>query len=172
MVRQQAQVLTSATIAFLVALGVVSYSLLVGDEALAGPPLGLLGAQLVAGVVVHLLSEAVGYRAPAVPAGTPGEEAHRIAVAAYQSRTMLRIATAESIAVVSLAVAFVLGGAGAWPGYVTGAAVSAVLVGVHGWPWSRPVDRTEAALERDGVRVGLREAFGLPPRRTGAVREL
>lgn len=172
MVRQQAQVLTSATIAFLVALGVVSYPLLVGDGSPAVPPLALLGGQLVAGVVVHLLCEAVGYRAAAVPPGTPDEEARRAAVAAYQSRTLLRIAVAESVAVVSLAVAFVLGGAGAWPGYVTGAVVSAVLVAVHGWPWSRPVDRTEAALERDGARVGLREAFGLPPRRTGAIREL
>lgn len=172
MVRQQSRVLAGTTIGVLAMLAVASYSLLTGEEPLAGPPLWLVGAQLVAGLLLHLVLEAVGYRAAAVPPGTPDEEASRIAVAAFQSRALVRIAAAESIGVVSLAVAFVLGGAGAWPGYLTGAAVSAALVGVHGWPWSRPVDRTEAALQRDGARVGLREAFGLPSRRSGAVQEL
>ena len=172
MVRQQSRVLAGTTIGVLAMLAVVSYPLLTGEGPLSGPPLWLVGVQLAAGLLLHLVLEAVGYRAAAVPPGTPEEEVHRIAVAAFQSRTLLRIAAAESIGVVSLAVAFVLGGGGVWTGYVTGAAVSVALIGVHGWPWSRPIDRTEAALQRDGTRVGLREAFGLPPRRTGAVQEL
>jgi hypothetical protein len=172
MVKQQAQVLAGATIGFLVMMGVLSYSLLASGETLTAPPWVLVGAQLVAGLVVHLVCESVGYRVPAVPPGTPEAEGTRLGVAAYQSRALLRIALSEAIAVASLAGAFVVGGGGAWPLYLVGAGVSVVLLAVHGWPWSRPVDRIETALERDGARVGLREAFGLRPRLTGAVREL
>jgi hypothetical protein len=172
MVKQQAQVLAGATIGFLVMMGVLSYSLLASGETLSAPPWWLVGAQLGAGLVVHLACEAIGYRVPAVPPGTPEPEGTRIGVAAYQSRAILRIALSEAIAVASLAGAFAIGGAGAWSVYLVGAGVSMILLVVHGWPWSRPVDRIETALERAGARVGLREALGLQPRLTGPIQEL
>ena len=45
--------------------------------------------------------------------------------------------------------------------YAVGALVSLVLMGVHVWPWSRPVGRTADALERAGQPSYLREAFGI-----------
>ncbi|MFC4784321.1 hypothetical protein ACT8ZV_07590 [Nocardioides sp. MAHUQ-72] len=172
MVKQQTQVLTGATIALLVVLGVVAHNALVTEEPLAPPPLWLLATQGVAGLAAHLLCDTIGYRAPALAPSTPREDATRIAVASFQSRLMLRIALSESIALMSLSAGFVLGGAGAWPAYLSGAAVSAVLLAVHCWPWSRPVDRTERALAREGARVELRQAFGLEPRLTGPIQEL
>ena len=47
--------------------------------------------------------------------------------------------------------------------YLGGAVVSLVLMAVHVWPWARPVGKVADALEADGRRSGLREAFGLSP---------
>lgn len=172
MVRQQSRVLAASTIGTLVVLGVVSYVVLAPDPGdLAAPPWWLLVAQALAGVALHLLLDAVGYRTPAVRPGTPPEEAQRAGVAAYTSRTVVRLALSETVALVSLALAFA-GDAEDWPGYVTGALVSVALLVVHVWPWSRPVDRTRASLERDGARVPLREAFRLEPKLTGPIQEL
>lgn len=172
MVRQQSAILAASTIGMLVVLGVISYVVLAPDLAdLTAPPWWLLGGQLVAGLALHLLLDAVGYRTPAVRPGTPPEEAQRAGVAAYTSRTVVRLALCETVALVSLALVFAWG-AEEWPGYVTGAAISVVLLVVHVWPWSRPVDRTRASLERDGARVPLREAFGLEPKLTGPIQEL
>jgi hypothetical protein len=156
----------------LVIIGVITYTVLAPDgAALVAPPLWLVGAQLVAGLAIHLVLDAVGYRVPAVRPGTPTDEAQRTGVAAYTSRTVLRLALSESVALASLALVFVLGGH-QWLGYVSGAVVSLVLLAVHVWPWSRPIDRTLAGLQLDGARVPLREAFGLEPELTGPIQEL
>ena len=172
MVRRQSQVLAGSTISMLVVLAAVSYAALAPDhDALTTPPLWLVAVQLVAGAGVHVLLDAVGYRTRAVPPATPAEEAQRAGVAAYTQRAVLRLALSELVGLLSLAYVFGFG-ADEWLGYLTGAAVSIVLVLVHVWPWARPVDRTRASLEREGAQVPLREAFGLEPKLTGPIQEL
>ncbi len=131
------------------------------DDGLARPPLWLVAAQVGAGVLVHVVVETVGYRVRAIAPGTPEAEARTRSGGAFRSALILRIALAEAIAVASLAAAFVVE-SGGFLGYVTGAVVSLVLVGFHGWPWTRPIDKTTESLERDGARSYLREQLGLP----------
>jgi hypothetical protein len=69
-----------------------------------------------------------------------------------------RFAFSEAIAIVSIAAAFWLA-EGGFLGYVTGALVSLALMVLQVWPTPRAVERTAAALERDGGTY-LREALG------------
>jgi hypothetical protein len=73
---------------------------------------------------------------------------------------ILRFAVSEFIAIASIAAAFVLPD-GDILTYLGGAVVSLVLMGVHVWPWARPVGKTADALEASGRASGLREAFGV-----------
>ena len=116
--------------------------------------------QLVAGVVAHGLVEAVGYRTPPLATDLSDEDAEAQARARWQSGMILRFAVSELIAIASLAAAFVLP-EGDLLVYLGGAVVSLVLMGVHVWPWARPVGKVADALESGGKRSGLREAFGM-----------
>ena len=120
----------------------------------------VLLAQVVAGVVVHGLLEAIGYRMPALAGDLSDEAAEAEARTRWQSGMILRFAISELIAIASIAAAFVLPD-GDILVYAGGALVSLVLMMVHVWPWARPVGRTADALEAGGRRSGLREAFGL-----------
>ena len=120
----------------------------------------VLLAQVVAGVLVHGLLDAIGYRMPALPVDASDDAAEAEARTRWQSGMMLRFAISEFVAIASVAGAFVLPD-GDILVYVGGALVSLVLMAVHVWPWARPVGRTADALEAGGRRSGLREAFGL-----------
>ena len=140
------------------------------DGALAAPPVALLVALPVAGAAVHVVLDAIGYRPDPLDPALAAEEAVREAMVRYQSGTVLRFAVSEAVAIVAIAASFVV----ARGGYVlvlAGCAVTLALVAVHVRPWRRPVDRTASALERDGARSGLREAFGVGSS-GGVVREL
>lgn len=141
------------------------------DDGLASPPLWLVGAQVGAGVIVHLLNETIGYRVRAIAPGTHEAEARTQSGGAFRSALILRIALAEAIAVASLAAAFVVE-SGGFLGYVIGAVVSLALVGFHGWPWTRPIGKTLESLERNGARSYLREQLGLPTAPPGAIQEV
>ena len=141
------------------------------DDPFVAPTLWLVGAQVFAGLSIHALLDTIGYRVPAILPGTPADEAQKAGVAAYTQRTVIRLALSELVALASLAYVFAMGGHDR-VGYVTGALVSIVLLSIHVWPWSRPIDRTLAGLQRDGARVPLREAFGLEPKLTGPIQEL
>lgn len=169
---QQTRVLAGALMGALVAIAAVMYVVLaVTEDVLAPPPLWLVAAQLVAGLAAHGLCETVGYRTQPLDPSLGAEEARTVARARFQAGMIVRFAACEVVAIGSLAVAFVLD-EGGWLGYVTGAVVSLVLMAVHVWPWRRPVDRTRAVLERDGVASGLRADFGLPDARPGPIQEL
>lgn len=127
------------------------------DEA---PPVWVLPAQLAAGVAVHVLVEAIGYRPPALDPSLDDEAASAQAMVRHQGAMILRFALIESIAIVSIALAFVVPDGG-FLTFAGGAVVSLALMGYHVWPWTRPVGRTADALEARGRRSGLREAFGL-----------
>ena len=169
---QQTRILAGALMSALVVIAVVVYVVLSAQQdVLALPPLWLIGAQVAAGLAVHTVVEAVGYRAPALDPALERDEALRQAQTSYQALMLTRFALCESIALASLAAAFILQ-EGGWLGYVCGAVVSLALMAVHVWPGPRPIDKVQASLQRDGSRVPLREAFGLDHKLTGPIQEL
>lgn len=137
-------------------------------ERFEAPPLWLFAAQLAAAVVVHVLVTVVGYRVPALAPGTDEATAGTTAGQAFLRGTIVRMSMCESIALASLAAAFAVDSVG-YVAVLSGTAVALVLLLVHAWPHSGPVERTVAALERDGARSHLRERLGLP---TGPIQEL
>jgi hypothetical protein len=166
----QLRTLAGSMMGSLVVIAVALYFVLVTPaHGLEAPPLWLLGAQVAAGVVVHLVVESVGYRARAIPPGTSEAEARILAAGAFTSGTMLRFALCESIALASVAAAFLVE-SGGYAGYLTGAAVSLLLMSVHAWPGEGPISKTLTSLERDGARSYLREYLGLGT--VGPIQEL
>lgn len=126
----------------------------------SAPPTWVPLVQLVAGVGIHFVVEAVGYRVEPLEPGMGDTEAAGAGRARWQSATMLRFVMVEALAILSIVGAFVVDG-GVWT-YAGGALVSLALMAVHVWPWARPVTRTAEALEARGQSSYLREAFGLP----------
>ena len=91
------------------------------------------------------------------------------AAGAFTSRTIARLALCESIALASVAAAFIVD-SGGYVGYLMGGAVSLVLLVVHVWPGEGTIGKTMTSLERDGARSYLREQLGLGP--VGPIQEL
>jgi len=168
---QSFRTLALALMAALVMIGVATWFVLGVEDGVFRPPWWLLGGQLAAEVVVHLLLDAVGYRAKPLDPGLPAAEAARLSYAGWQQAAILRFMLSESIALVSLALAFALPEVG-WLGYVTGAVVALVLMLWHVYPWQRPVQRTVASLERAGGASPLHTLLGLPEPLRGPIREL
>lgn len=152
---QSVRILSGALMGALVMMGLVLFLVLGTD---ATPPLWVPIAQLVAGVAVHLLVEAIGYRPAPLAPSMSDNEADAAARTAWQSAQMMRFALIEAIAIGSFVLAFVIDGGVVT--YVGGALVSLALMAVHVWPGSRPVGKTAAALEAQGRKTTLREAFG------------
>jgi hypothetical protein len=165
---RQVQTIVGAFMSSLVVGAIVVASVVPDDDRFDVPPLWLIGAQVLAAVVVHLAVETVGYRAPAIPPGTPEAEARTLAARAFTTGTVLRLGLCESIALGSVAAAFLVEPGGS-VGCLTGAAVSLALMGVHAWPGEGPVGKTVTSLERDGARSYLREQLGLG---VGPIQEL
>ena len=175
MVAQQHRVLAGSLAGGVLVLAVAMWFVLGSeDDALAAPPLALLVALLVAlpviGVAVHVVLDVIGYRPAPLDPALPADEAVREAMVRYQAGTVLRFAVSEAVAIVAIAASFVVS-SGGYLLVLGGCAVTLALVAVHVWPWRRPVDRTATALERDGARSGLREAFGVGTS-GGVIREL
>jgi hypothetical protein len=171
MVAQQHRVLAGSLVGGVLVLAVAMWFVLgSADDALATPPLALLVALPVIGVVVHVVLDVIGYRPAALDPDLPADEAAREAMVRYQAGTVLRFAVSEAVAIVAIAASFVVS-SGGYLLVLGGCAVTLALVAVHVWPWRRPVDRTATALERDGARSGLREAFGVGTS-GGVIREL
>ena len=168
---RQLQVLVGAMMGSLVLLAMVLAIALPDQDRFAAPPLWLLAAQFGAGATIHVLLEKVGYVAPATHPEDDPQTAMVASVQAFQAGTIRRFALSEPIALASVAAAFVIDG-GSVACYATGAVVSMALIGFHAWPWSRPIDRTVASLEREGGRSHLRERLGVPPKLGGAIQEL
>jgi hypothetical protein len=168
---RQIQTLVGTMMWSLVLLAVVLVIALPDDDRFAAPPLWLLAAQFGAGAVILVVLDHIGYRTAAIHVETDQQSAATQAVSAFQAGTILRFSLSELVAIGSLAAAFALDH-GSVIGYATGAVVSLALIGFHAWPWSRPVDRTVASLERAGGRSHLREKLGLPPKLGGAIQEL
>ncbi|GAA4121126.1 hypothetical protein GCM10022415_23540 [Knoellia locipacati] len=154
---QSVRILSTALMGALVFIGIAMFFVLGADDT---PPVWLVVAQVAAGVVVHLVIEAVGYRVQPLDPGLSDADAGTAARARWQSSMILRFALSEVIAIASLVAAFVL--EGGILAYAVGAVVSLVLMAVHVWPGARPVGKVAIALEAAGRRSTLREEFGVP----------
>ena len=165
---RQVQLLAGAVMASLVMIALVLFFVFPADERLDAPPLWLVGAQVVAAVVLHLLVEATGYRTRAIHPETDPASAGAEATQAFIAGTIRRAALCESIALASVVGAFLVT-SGGYAGLLTGAGISLALMAVHVWPGRGPVEKTVISLERDGGRSELRERLGLA---TGPVQEL
>lgn len=141
----------------LVFIGIAMFFVLGTDTT---PPTWVPLVQLGAGVAVHLVLGAIGYRVPPLDPTLSDEEAATAGRMRWQSSMMLRFALSEVVAIASLVAAFVIDG-GVWT-YLGGALVSLALMAVHVWPGTRSVTRTAEALEAGGRASFLRETFGLP----------
>jgi hypothetical protein len=150
------RIMAGSLMGALVVIGVALSTILPGG----GVSLVVALVQVVAGLAAHGLLEAVGYRMPPLTAGLTDEDAAAQTRTRWQTGMILRFAISEFIAIASIAAAFVLEDGTIWT-YLVGALVSLVLMGVHVWPWARPVGRTADALEAAGKRSGLRETFGV-----------
>lgn len=152
----QHRAVAGALIASPVVVGLALFFVLPVGEA---PPAWVPIALVAAGVVAHLLIEAVGYRVPALAPSLDDDAATGLAMVAYQAGMILRFAVAESVAIASIVLAFVLS-EGGLSVYAVGAGVSLVLMGIHVWPWARPVGKGADRLEARGKPSRLREIFG------------
>ncbi|MCD4535728.1 hypothetical protein LRP67_16680 [Nocardioides sp. cx-169] len=172
------RIVVGAMMAFLLLIA-LSLSFVLAPSGSSPPDQGLLDAPapwvpaalLAGGVALHLVITAVGYRTPAIVPGTPPEVAGRAAAGALTSGTFLRAALAESLALLALALAFVLI-EGGFVTYLCGAAVSLALSALHAFPREATIRRTEESLERQGGTSYLRQQLSLPAPRSGAVQEL
>ncbi|GAA4675266.1 hypothetical protein [Nocardioides nanhaiensis] len=153
---QQHRTVVGAVMGSLVVIGLTLWVTLPPDEALSAPDPVAAAGLVVAGLALHLVIEAVGYRAPALPPGQDTATTSRQAGERLMSGTVLRLALSETIAFVALALTFVLTPSTILT-YAVGAVVSLALLARHAWPSARVVDRVATALEADGARSGLRE---------------
>jgi hypothetical protein len=172
MVKQTSTVLAGALMSALVVIPLALWFVVGSDpDATAMPSPLLLAAPVVAGVAVHVLLEAIGYRTQPIAPGTPYDEATAQSLMRWQTQMVQRFAFSEVIAIATVALCFVLA-EGGYLVLLVGCATSLVLMAVHVYPWSRPVGKFAASLEKDGGRSGLREAFGMESRPGGAIQEL
>jgi phosphatidylglycerophosphate synthase len=124
------------------------------------PPLWTVALLLVLGLAAHTLIRTVGYRAKPIPPQTPTGEASTRSMGVFRSLMMMRMALAESVALIGIVLAFVTPQR-SWLVFAVGAAVSLLLIALHVWPSRSSVDRVVASLEQDGARTGLHETLGL-----------
>ena len=153
---RQVQTLAGAVMGSVVIAAIVLGVAFPEGERFDAPPLWLVAAQVAAAVVVHLLVEAIGYRTAALHLETSEAEARTMAARAFTSGTVVRLGLCESIALGSVAAAFLVD-SGGYVGILTGAAISLALMAVHAWPGDGPIEKTRTSLERDGGRSYLRE---------------
>lgn len=158
-VLRSAQMLALAFMSMIVVLGLVVY-LSLPDADLALPSAYVIGGQVVAGVVVALILSTIGFRVAPVTPGTAPEKAKGEALQKHQTSMILRLVLSELIALVSLALAFVLT-EGQVMTYAIGGVISLALMAVFAYPSAGNIRRVEASLDSAGAQSRLAEAFGV-----------
>ncbi|RNL61137.1 hypothetical protein EFK50_17345 [Nocardioides marmoriginsengisoli] len=126
------------------------------------PPLWALGVVLAVGAVAAVLIGPVGYKLPALEPALSAEESARTVIGAVQSSTLLRFTLAEAVALVGIALAFVVD-AGGGVVCLVGVAIAITLDVLHVWPSDRTLARMREALERGGAQSRLDEVMDTPP---------
>lgn len=132
---------------------------LLQDSSTGSPPAWALAVPVVQAAVVALVVSTVGYRTVAIAPGTREEEARRTSLSAFTATTLVRLVLPESVAIVAVALAFVVEEGGLLV-YVVGMVLGMVLMIWFGWPGERSITRVQESLEREGARSHLREALG------------
>ncbi|MFI5623212.1 hypothetical protein ACIA03_07070 [Nocardioides sp. NPDC051685] len=159
---RSAQMLALAFMSMIVVLGVVVY-LSVADADLTLPSTYVIGGQVAAGVVIALIVSTIGFRVAPITPGTAPEEAKGEALQKHQMSMILRLVLSELVALVSLALAFILT-EGQVMTYVIGGAVSVVLMALFAYPSAGNIRRVEASLDSAGAQSRLAEAFAASSR--------
>lgn len=116
--------------------------------------------------VVALLGAAlavryIGYNLPALPGGLPVANAATTSVREFSSSTILRAAICEVPMIIAVLISFALPPR-SWLPLLVALPGSLLLFWLHAWPSPRTVAASEEALERDGAKSYLGEAFGMP----------
>ena len=121
-------------------------------------PAWVLLACLAPVLLGTLLARSLGFRTAALPPQASGPEVTQTALVRFQTSTFVRLAMTDVPFPVVFALCFVMP-YGPWPALFTflPALVSLVLLA---WPSRSTVSRFADALEANGARSGLREAFG------------
>jgi hypothetical protein len=140
----------------------LAVSAALGATAFDEPPLWALVVVVIVGAAEAVVLSVFGYRVPAIAPGMPDDERRSAVVRAVQSSTVLRFAIAEAVAIISVALAFVVGDGGAVVCTI-GVAISLTLSALHVWPSERVVARIREGLERDGGVSHLDEVLDAPP---------
>lgn len=156
------QMLAIAVMSMLVVLGVV-VGLSVPEADLTLPSAYVIGGQVAAGVVIFVLCSTVGFRAEPITPGTDPEQAMKEGLQRQQSSMFLRLVLSELVAIVSLALAFVLT-EGQLMTYVIGALISLALMAFYVYPSARNIRRVEERLDSAGAQSRLADAFGVGAR--------
>lgn len=149
----------------LVMLAIACYFVFSIDP-ITAPPLPWLAVVVGLAIAVHLLVSTVGYRVFDAAASTDPQAA----ATAFRAAFFLRVALSESVAILALALAFIVE-SGGYALFLVGAGCSLLLMGWHVWPGERVIERFESNLTARGGRTGvLRQGLGLPS--GGAIRRL
>lgn len=161
-VRYTLRFLTAALLGSEIVLLVAVSAATTASGGFKAPPVWAVVLVGALGIAAAVLVPLVGYRLPAITPGTPEDEARGIVVKAVQSSTILRFALSEAVAVVSVALSFVVGHGGAIVCLI-GVAVAIALGVLHVWPSDRVLTRTREALEREDGQSYLDDVLDSPP---------
>lgn len=102
-----------------------------------------------------------GYNLPSLPTGLPVANAAATSVREFSSSTILRAAICEVPMIVAVLVSFALPPR-SWLPLLLALPGSLLLFWLHAWPGTRTVAACEHALERDGAKSYLAEAYRMP----------
>ena len=118
------------------------------------------GGLVVAGVVIALVLSTIGFRVAPITPGTDPEKAKGEALQKHQMSLILRLVLSELVALVSLALAFILT-EGQVVTYLIGAAISVLLMALFAYPSAGNVGRVEASLDSAGAQSRLADTLGV-----------
>jgi hypothetical protein len=150
--RTLAYSLVGAPVLILIAM----YTVLGGEPDAFAPPLWALAAPVALGVGAATLVNAVGYRTPAIPPGTPPDEVAALVPPRFQSLMIMRFAFTEVVAIVSIVLAFVVP-QGGFAVVLIGVIVAEALMWWHVVPNQSQVTRVQQALSARGAHVPLQQ---------------
>jgi hypothetical protein len=153
------QILTFAWMSVLVVIGVALTVVLAGESSQDGsaplwPYLVVLAVAAPAGAMIEL----VGYRVRPLPPTTSAEQAFSQGVAMFQQSMMIRFALSESVAIVAIALTFIVSPTSITI-YLLGAAISLALMATRVWPSRRNVERVQIQLDSAGASSNLLSIF-------------
>ena len=150
--RTLAYALVGAPVVILVAL----YSILGSEQNAFSPPLWALAIPVALAAAAAAVVNTFGYRAPGIDPVTPAAEAATAALTRYQSLMIGRFAFSESVAIIGIALAFVVP-QGGFAVLLLAVVLAEILMWWHVVPNDAQIRRVQQSLESRGARIPLRE---------------